>query len=131
MKRFRKRTVIYITITAILLSLFSVSSLTLAAFATDDGESSAVFQPEYTPAPVLPIEMVVPSDALYMNYPDVAAALECLPVEPLPDTVTLFQYFERLQTVQWLEAEIDYAEMPADEAAALTDTYVTMSVFLQ
>lgn len=125
MKRFRKRTVIYITITAILLSLFSVSSLTLAAFATDDGESSAVFQPEYTPAPVLPIEMVVPSDALYMNYPDVAAALECLPVEPLPDTVTLFQYFERLQTVQWLEAEIDYAEMPADEAAALTDTYVT------
>lgn len=125
MKRFRKRTVIYITITAILLSLFSVSSLTLAAFATDDGESSAVSQPEYTPAPVLPIEMVVPSDALYMNYPDVAAALECLPVEPLPDTVTLFQYFERLQTVQWLEAEIDYAEMPADEAAALTDTYVT------
>lgn len=129
MKRFRKRTVIYITITAILLSLFSVSALTLSAFATDGGESSAVSQPEYTPAPALPIEMVVPSDALYMNYPDVAAALECLPVNPLPDTVTLFQYFERLQTVQWLEAEIDYAvecyDMPAAKAEELTATYVT------
>jgi|GEM_PF-5598496 len=125
MKRFRKRTVIYITITAILLSLFSVSSLTLAAFATDGGESSDVSQPVYSPAPALPIEMVVPSDALYMNYPDVAAALECLPVEPLPDTVTLFQYFDRLWVVEWLEAEIDYAEMPADEAAELMDTYVT------
>lgn len=125
MKHFRKRTVIYITITAILLSLFSVSSLTLAAFATDGGESSDVSQPVYSPAPALPIEMVVPSDALYMNYPDVAAALECLPVEPLPDTVTLFQYFDRLWVVEWLEAEIDYAEMPANEAAELMDTYVT------
>ncbi len=129
MKRFRRRSTVYIVITAILLSLFSISSLTLGAFATDDGESSAVSQPEYTPAPALPIEMVVPSDELYMNYPDVAVALECLPVEPLPDDVTLFQYFERLWVVEWLEAEIEYAaewyDMPADEAAALTDTYVT------
>ncbi len=131
MKRFRKRTVIYITVTAMLLSLFSISSLTLGALATDDGESSAVSDPvpEYVPAPALPIEMVVPSDELYMNYPDVAAALECLPVTPLPDDVSLFQYFDRLWVVEWLEAEIEYAvecyDMPAAKAEELTATYVT------
>ena len=111
------------------LALLSV--IASPAFATDDGESSAVSDPvpEFSPAPALPIEMVVPSDELYMNYPDVAVALECLPVNPLPDTVTLFQYFERLQTVEWLEAEIEYAvecyDMPAAKAEELTATYVT------